>query len=319
MSLLALTEPEQSELLTLEDVRQLVPTPSRSADRARHVEATRVAARALDLAFNRLSLQDTPARREMANTLAAFRAQAAPWLERDGLFEALAAEHGSNDPRSWPARDRDLFAGASETAAPGRRQELAVRHAGLLERRAFSQFLLHLQHSVFQQGLRERAMALFGDLQIGLSPRDAWAWRELCPCATSSWARRRKPDHPIGQPWGYPVLSPFLTQSRFSGQSGIAWRPRPALAFVRLRIDEQMLREYDGLRIDHPHGWVCPWVYGRASKARRLRRRASNRVRACSSRRTITAFVRGLPSRVLDQLRSGRCRCFDDRLGARAR
>ncbi|HEY3594697.1 MAG TPA: 4-alpha-glucanotransferase, partial [Polyangiaceae bacterium] len=32
------------------------------------------------------------------------------------------------------------------------------------------------------------------------------------------------------------------------------------LELVITRVD-RMLRDFDGLRIDHPHGWVCPWVY----------------------------------------------------------
>jgi 4-alpha-glucanotransferase len=59
---------------------------------------------------------------------------------------------------------------------------------------------------------------------------------------------------PVGQPWGYPLLDPRLASRRLAGPNP------PALAFVRLRFDKA-LREYDGLRIDHPHGWVCPWVY----------------------------------------------------------
>jgi hypothetical protein len=36
--------------------------------------------------------------------------------------------------------------------------------------------------------------------------------------------------------------------------------PGPVLEFVRQRLDK-IYSEYDGVRIDHPHGWVCPWVY----------------------------------------------------------
>ena len=31
-------------------------------------------------------------------------------------------------------------------------------------------------------------------------------------------------------------------------------------AFLRARVD-RMLERYDGLRVDHPHGLICPWVY----------------------------------------------------------
>jgi 4-alpha-glucanotransferase len=57
---------------------------------------------------------------------------------------------------------------------------------------------------------------------------------------------------PLGQPWGYAVLDP--------AQFGTPDEPGPALAFLRARI-ARALAECDGLRIDHPHGWVDPWVY----------------------------------------------------------
>jgi 4-alpha-glucanotransferase len=58
--------------------------------------------------------------------------------------------------------------------------------------------------------------------------------------------------NPAGQPWGYAVLDP--------AQFGTSQEPGPALAFVRARI-ARVLAECDGLRVDHPHGWVDPWVY----------------------------------------------------------
>src|SRR4029078_13539420 len=37
-------------------------------------------------------------------------------------------------------------------------------------------------------------------------------------------------------------------------------RRGPALELTRARLDK-MFAEYDGVRIDHPHALVCPWVY----------------------------------------------------------
>ncbi len=136
------------------------------------------------------------------------------------------------------------------------RRELAEGHADFLTRRAFGQFLLHAQHAAFQHALSERGVTLYGDLQIGLAPRDAWGWHGLFLKDLVMGAPPSRTT-PIGQPWGYPVLDPSLTARAASDGGGAT---APGLAFVRLRI-EKMLGEYDGLRIDHPHGWVCPWVY----------------------------------------------------------
>ena len=256
LSLVDLTEPEQGELLTIDEVRALVSVRPDASDRADHQSAQRIAARALKLAYDRFASQDTPVRRELARALAGFRSQASDWLERDGLFEILAAEHRDGDPHGWPAEDQELFGSTAEAAALERRRELAEREAGFLERRAFAQFLLHGQHAAFQRFLRERGAALYGDLQIGLSRRDAWGWSRLFLRDLVMGAPPSRTT-PIGQPWGYPVLDPSLCGAAGTGAGPTA---TPGLAFVRLRI-EKMLREYDGFRIDHPHGWVCPWVY----------------------------------------------------------
>jgi 4-alpha-glucanotransferase len=59
--------------------------------------------------------------------------------------------------------------------------------------------------------------------------------------------------NPDGQPWNYPVLDPGQYDAPAS-------QPGPVLGFMGSRVNK-MLSEYDGLRIDHPHGLVCPWVY----------------------------------------------------------
>jgi 4-alpha-glucanotransferase len=63
--------------------------------------------------------------------------------------------------------------------------------------------------------------------------------------------------NPEGQPWGYPVLDPKQYLTRFVGEAATHSAP---LAFVHARVTK-LFAELDGLRIDHPHGLVCPWVY----------------------------------------------------------
>ena len=53
--------------------------------------------------------------------------------------------------------------------------------------------------------------------------------------------------NPEGQPWNYPVLDPDQYATRVR-------------ELVTLRADKSF-DEYDSLRIDHPHGLICPWVY----------------------------------------------------------
>jgi 4-alpha-glucanotransferase len=166
------------------------------------------------------------ARADLRERVAAFRSDHASWLESDALHAALSAEHGGVGFRSWPS-----------TAAP------AARHARAIDRYAFGQLLVHDEHA----RLRQRCgIALYGDLQIGYSDADAWHYG---PVFLADYAMGAPPSrtNPEGQPWGYPVLDP----AQYAGA---------ARALVVARADKAF-REYDSLRIDHPHGLVCPWVY----------------------------------------------------------
>jgi 4-alpha-glucanotransferase len=62
--------------------------------------------------------------------------------------------------------------------------------------------------------------------------------------------------NPEGQPWEYPVLDP----AQYARAAGALVAARARKAFA----------EYDAVRVDHPHGFVCPWVY-RATSSDRLR------------------------------------------------
>jgi 4-alpha-glucanotransferase len=185
-----------------------------------------------------------PSARMRAISLASFRAGARAWLERDALYEALTAEHGHDDWTRWPEADR-------RPPGPERAAELRARHAAVVTRWELGQFLLDRQHAALRAEARALGLRLFADMHIGLSPRDAWA---LAPLFLPGYAMGAPPSrtNPEGQPWGYAVLDP--------AQRGTPAAPGPGMAFVAARVD-RMLEGYDGVRIDHPHGWVCPWVY----------------------------------------------------------
>lgn len=254
LSLAALARPEFGELLRPEEVAAAALSSSQG-DRTSHADAYDKSRALIGKALQRLGSEPTAARRELALRHACFAEANEAWLDRDGLFAALSREHGSDDPRAWPALDAALWdpAPGQEVAASTRRRALREQHATLLEAHSFTQFLCHGQHADLLSMLAEAGVTVFGDLQIGLSLRDRWAFRShfLKDLVMGAPPSRTTP---VGQPWGYPVLDPRQVNQRFAGPNP------PGLGFVRLRLDKA-LREYDGLRIDHPHGWVCPWVY----------------------------------------------------------
>ena len=188
--------------------------------------------------------------------LSQFQRANADWLERDALFEALSLEHGTSDTRAWAetpegALDARLFEARDDLRAR-RIESIRARHAESMAAFCFAQFLVHEQHSAWRKTLARWPMKIYGDLQIGLSPADAWTDASLI---RRDYVMGAPPSRttPAGQPWGYAVLDPEQFRLR-DGNDG------PVLRFFRARI-EKLLGEFDGLRVDHPHGLVCPWVY----------------------------------------------------------
>ncbi|MBX5483161.1 MAG: 4-alpha-glucanotransferase [Myxococcaceae bacterium] len=210
--------------------------------------------RLVEEAFERAQSQP-----ELLEATRAFARTHAGWLEPDALYDALCEEHQRPWFRQWHehseqgAFDERLFAPVpgEKDAARARLEALRTTYRRHIERHAFTQWLLDQEHTALRRRLAGLGLALFGDLQIGLSAQDSWAYRSLF---LSGYRMGAPPSrtNPSGQPWGYVVLDP--------AQYGSDEAPGPARAFVAARA-RRMLDAFDGVRIDHPHGWIDPWVY----------------------------------------------------------
>ncbi|HSD90243.1 MAG TPA: 4-alpha-glucanotransferase [Kofleriaceae bacterium] len=180
------------------------------------------------------------ARPDLRARVDAFRRDNASWLDADGLHAAIGEVSGGAGFRHWPRSERELWLDGDSAL----RTQLVTRHARAIDLYALGQLLVHEEHA----RVRERAagLLLYGDLQVGYADSDAWrhAGAFLRGYLMGAPPSRTNPD---GQPWGYPVLDP--------AQYGGAARD-----LVLARADKAFT-EYDSLRIDHPHGLVCPWVY----------------------------------------------------------
>ncbi len=180
------------------------------------------------------------------------------WLIPDALFGILCREHGSGSWLDWGwsaqgALDQKLYNPTQDqqAAAAARITQLVAYHARAIEDYALIQWLLSEEQRILREKLAALGLVLYGDLQVGLSMHDTWAWQRLFLGGYRMGAPPSR-TNPEGQPWGYHVLDPALF--------GTSEEPGPALEFVRRRI-ARALTECDGVRIDHPHGWVDPWVY----------------------------------------------------------
>jgi 4-alpha-glucanotransferase len=182
----------------------------------------------------------------IVQAFADFRAEAHEWLALDASYEAIAARAG-DDPKLFEPALRAMFEPGH--AGEARRSALRATLSASIERAELLQFLLHAQHRAFRAQASQLGIELWGDMQVGYSHRDrflranAFSDKFLIGAPPS----RTNPD---GQPWGYPVLDPDQLADEGS--------PARRLFVARAR---KLLTEHGGIRIDHPHGLVCPWVY----------------------------------------------------------
>jgi 4-alpha-glucanotransferase len=223
ISLARLTDPQGpwAGILALPVLRSIVESgPGEVDGRVPYAELYRAHHEALRRAFAAFEAA-TPRSpgglvRHLRERFDEFKREQAAWLEQDVSYERLRGKHGAE-----------------------------------LEFYRFGQFLAHDQHRLLREEIRELCLKLYGDLQIGLSDRDAWKCRGLFLPGYVMGAPPSR-TNPTGQAWHYPVFDP---EKYFR-----AGNPGPVLQLLSARMDK-MFAEFDAIRIDHPHGLVCPWVY----------------------------------------------------------
>jgi 4-alpha-glucanotransferase len=220
--------------------------PQRAAP-IRPQRAERIIGQVLDACHARLvELRGSAPHDPLLGDFERFRVEQATWLELNAFYEAAAARYG-DDPSRFAPGVQALF----EPGAVGARLRVVRRAswASDIERSELAQYLCHAQHDRFREHARREGLALWGDLQVGYSHRDRFVHHA---CFTPRWLLGAPPSRTNhqGQPWGYPLLDPDQLDSADS--------PARRLFEMRLR---KLLSEYDGIRIDHPHGLVCPWIY----------------------------------------------------------
>jgi 4-alpha-glucanotransferase len=267
-----LTQPDWGTVLRPEELAQLAAGRPGPLDRVSYRYAYASLRRAVGLATTRVAeaARDPahPVVARHAGPFEAFRRAHADWLERDALYGVLRRRNGGRHFSEWPdAVDRRLYAPppGGEARAEARTRDLRLAHGDEVAAWALVQYVLHVQHGDLRARARALGLELFGDLQIGFSPRDAWAAQGF---VRGDYLMGAPPSrtNPEGQAWNYPVLDPA---AYWSADPDGGRRPGPALRFLEARVSKAFA-EFDGLRIDHPHGLVCPWVY-RAGQADPIR------------------------------------------------
>jgi 4-alpha-glucanotransferase len=266
LSLAPLTRAEGGRLLSRETLDALAAGRPGPTGRVAYAYALDAAARAVAevcATFRRQRVEGgDPVVAGLAATLARFRAENATWLVPDALYLALERARGGAHFSRWGGREGALDAAlwapppGGEDAARTRRDALVARHAEAIEDHALVQLLLAEQHAEFRRRAAALGLSLLADLQVGMSAADAWAARGL---VLHDWLMGAPPSRTNreGQAWNYPVLDP---RRYFERDGAGVPHDGPALRLFRARV-RRAFAEFDGVRLDHPHGLVCPWVY----------------------------------------------------------
>jgi 4-alpha-glucanotransferase len=214
------------------------------------------------------------------------------WLERDALFDYLANTVYRNDDwqKQWRGEqaevDKYLFAVEKRPDLQGQvkaRLQQLEKMPGFqdaMDLYAFTQFLYDQQRQdLFNylkgQGIevhkpnQPTSLGLMGDVQVGFSNRDTWAYQDLI---LDGWLLGVGPDNfgPEGQAWGFAVVNPAKVFDLNTHRVD----PDSLGAKFFKQLFTKMLKEYPGgLRIDHTIGLIDPWVYpakGAPKDGRRL-------------------------------------------------
>ncbi len=229
----------ESGLLTREELLDPAPPDANRDGRCDYPRAFQESSRRWALLHRRLEALEASGDARLGPFTARqqeFRAREAGWLATDGLHRLLSERFGTTDAHRWPGLQRP---------SPADLSALQAQHGAELLRFEREQGLLLEQHFAFRARARSLGLLLLGDLQAGLSHADRWAHRDALLEGFSMGAPPSR-TNPLGQPWGYPVLDPA--------------RQARARALLEARY-RKLFREYDGVRVDHPHALVCPWVY----------------------------------------------------------
>ena len=185
--------------------------------------------------------------------LARFQEAHWSWLASDALYETLAEAYGEEDFQRWPARPVWYSSSAPPTPLHPRSTCSQPAH---MRRASTATYASNTSPTVSTRACAPRAA-------VSVSGSTA-TWPSACHGATSGatghssltatrWGHRRAARIRVGSRGAILCSTPSNTGMGVAGQG-------PVQHFVAARIDK-LLDEFDGVRIDHPHGLVCPWVY----------------------------------------------------------
>ena len=173
-----------------------------------------------------------------------FKKENTYWLEKDALFEAAAEVNGSEDMKTWPVRDQNVFEtkkGDKERISQLKEVVDADGH-NVVDFEEFVQFIADKQQKEAKTNFNNQGIDIYGDCQIGFSQKDLWAHKSAF-----------HPTHEFGcdiSDGKYSCWSPAIDFSKIDGDAGELLYNKFDLFFKR----------YDGVRIDAAWQLIHPMI-----------------------------------------------------------
>lgn len=173
-----------------------------------------------------------------------FKQENSYWVERDALFEACAKVNGSEDMKTWPKRDQNVFATTEGDKARIAELKLVKDEQGnnVVDFNEFVQFIADKQQKDSKNEFNKQGIDIYGDCQIGFSQKDFWAHKSAF-----------YPNYEFGCDIGdgkYSCWSPAIDFSKLDGDAGELLYNKFDLFFKR----------YNGVRIDAAWQLINPLI-----------------------------------------------------------
>ncbi|MEY3000734.1 MAG: hypothetical protein RL648_948 [Verrucomicrobiota bacterium] len=184
-----------------------------------------------------------PDRLGALESLEAFRARNAAWVEGFGVFMALKKAHGGAAWQTWEQPYRD-GPGAFKQLDPTVREEA--------ERHVFYQYLFDTQWTALRAYAAERGVEIIGDLPIFVAMDSADTWQDR---GVFRLDRSGRPDVVSGVPPDY-----FSEKGQLWGNPLYDWDGLKADGYGWwMRRLERIFALYDVIRLDHFRAFDSYW------------------------------------------------------------
>ena len=197
---------------------------------------------------------------KLNNEFEQFKNENSSWLEKNAMYEALSAEYGTRDFKSWSSEDKILYSSVTpDIKRKERINEIKKSQGELIEFENFKQFLADKQQKETREYLSSKGIKVYGDCLIGFSYGEMWS---NIDCFNDNMyyggPDPNCPETNCIQTWGLPALD-YSKLGECSDDGDVSKLGKAG----KLLYDkyQNFFKRYDGIRMDAAWQFVTPFVY----------------------------------------------------------